>query len=145
MTKFKHLSQRNGQFSHQLGRLSEELPRISITIASDVDSCFKLVAFNYRWIITPTIMRVIRNTTSGELLTKQAIREKKLLHTKNRYVLKLILNVVTAGIETLVSGNKFFCTPVSKKPALCDHSHVLKPSINASLLLKRCDCNQLFR
>jgi hypothetical protein len=37
----------------------------------------------------------------GELLTKQAMR-KKLLYTKNMYILKLLLSIVTAGIEALV-------------------------------------------
>jgi hypothetical protein len=50
--------------------------------------------------------RVIGKVTSGALLTKQAMR-KKTLHTKNTYILKLLLNIVIAGIETLVSGNKF--------------------------------------
>jgi hypothetical protein len=44
--------------------------------------------------------------TSYELLTKQEMR-KNFLYTKNICILKLILNVVTAGIEALVSGNKF--------------------------------------
>jgi hypothetical protein len=42
------------------------------------------------------------------LLTKQAVREKKmLLYTKNTFILKLLLNIVTAGTEAFVSGNKF--------------------------------------
>jgi hypothetical protein len=46
-------------------------------------------------------MRVIRRVTSGVLLTKRAKR-------KNTFILKLLLNVVTSGIEALVaSGNKF--------------------------------------
>jgi hypothetical protein len=53
------------------------------------------------------IMRDIRKVTSGELLTKQATR-KKLLYIKITYILKLLLNVVTAGIEILVvSENKY--------------------------------------
>jgi hypothetical protein len=48
----------------------------------------------------------IQKVTSGKLLTKQAIR-KKVLYTKNMYILKLLLNIVTATIEALVvSGNK---------------------------------------
>jgi hypothetical protein len=43
--------------------------------------------------------------TSGELLTKQAIRKN---NKKKPYIIKLLLNVVTAGIEALVSVNKFF-------------------------------------
>jgi hypothetical protein len=49
----------------------------------------------------------IRKVSSGELLTKQAMR-KELLYIKNTYILKLLLNVVTIGSELLVeSGNKF--------------------------------------
>jgi hypothetical protein len=70
--------------------------------------------------------------------------EKMNYYVKNTYILKLLLNLVTAGIEALVSGNKF-CMPVSKKSAACELSHVLTPSINSSLLLKRCDRNQFFR
>lgn len=52
-------------------------------------------------------MRAIQKVTSGELLTKQEMR-KKILYTKDRYILKLICTVVTARIEALiVSGNKF--------------------------------------
>jgi hypothetical protein len=52
-------------------------------------------------------MRDIRNVTSGELLTKQAM--KKNIMYKNTYKLKLLLNKVTAVTEALVvSGNKFF-------------------------------------
>jgi hypothetical protein len=46
-------------------------------------------------------MRAIRKVTSGELLTKQAMREKY-YYTKNTYILKLLLNVVATGIEVLV-------------------------------------------
>jgi hypothetical protein len=50
--------------------------------------------------------RTIQKITSGELLTEQAM--KKNVFTKNTYMLKLLLNIVTARIETLVaSGNKF--------------------------------------
>jgi hypothetical protein len=41
-------------------------------------------------------MRAIWKVTSGELLKKQAMRKKNLLYTKNKYTLKLLLNVVTA-------------------------------------------------
>jgi hypothetical protein len=41
------------------------------------------------------------------------------------YILKLLLSIVTAGIEALViSGNKF-CISMSKKSATCELSHVL--------------------
>jgi hypothetical protein len=53
------------------------------------------------------LARAIRKVTSGELLSKQAMR-KKLLYTKNTYIRKLLLNIVTAGIEALVVlGNEF--------------------------------------
>jgi hypothetical protein len=48
---------------------------------------------------------IIQKVTSGELLTKQAI--KKNYYIKNMYILKLLLDVVTARIGTLVIGNKF--------------------------------------
>jgi hypothetical protein len=48
-------------------------------------------------------MRDIQKVTSSELITKQAIREKKYWYIqKNVYVLKLLLNVVITGIEALV-------------------------------------------
>jgi hypothetical protein len=53
-------------------------------------------------------MRAIWKVTSGELLMKQAMRKKILLYTTNMYILKLPLNIVTAGIEALVvTGSKF--------------------------------------
>jgi hypothetical protein len=61
---------------------------------------------------------------TGELLTKQEMRI--LLHTKNMYILKQLLNMVTAGIEALVS------------------EYILTPSINSSLL-KHCAPNQFCR
>jgi hypothetical protein len=52
-------------------------------------------------------MKAIWKVTSSELLTKQAMR-KKLLCTKNMYILELFLSIVTARIQALViSGNKF--------------------------------------
>jgi hypothetical protein len=53
-------------------------------------------------------MRAIQKVNSGELLTKEAFKKKKLLHTRNTYILKLLLNIITARIEALVIlGNKF--------------------------------------
>jgi hypothetical protein len=44
---------------------------------------------------------------SGELLTKQATR------TKSDYIHKLLLNIVTAGIEAhVILGNKFLYQPI---------------------------------
>jgi hypothetical protein len=52
--------------------------------------------------------RTIQKVTSGELIRKQAMRKKILLYTKNMYILKLLLNLVTAGIEALIIlGNEF--------------------------------------
>jgi hypothetical protein len=36
------------------------------------------------------------------VLTKQEMRKINLLYTKNMYILKLLLNIVSAGIEALV-------------------------------------------
>jgi hypothetical protein len=47
-------------------------------------------------------MRAIRKVTSGELLKKQAMQKNIYIYTKNTYILKLLLNVVAAGIEALV-------------------------------------------
>jgi hypothetical protein len=56
------------------------------------------------------------------------------------YILKLLIHIVTAGIEALfISGNEFLYAYVKE---LC--CHVLAPSINSSLLLKSCDLNQFF-
>jgi hypothetical protein len=52
-------------------------------------------------------MRDIRKVISSELLTKQAKREKFII-----YILKLLLNIVTHGLETLVLENKFLCACV---------------------------------
>jgi hypothetical protein len=52
--------------------------------------------------------RAIRKVTSGELLAKQAMKRKLIIYKKSKYILKLLLNVVTAGIEALaIFGNKF--------------------------------------
>jgi hypothetical protein len=84
-------------------------------------------------------MRAIRKVTSGDQLTKQAMRNKN-----NTYILKLLLNVVTAGIETLIiTGNKFLYVCVKEICCLSAESR-FEPSINSSLLLKRCDPNQFF-
>jgi hypothetical protein len=57
--------------------------------------------------------RAIRKVTSGEMLTKQAMRKTFLLYTK-KCILKILLNVVTAGTEALVSCNKFLYAPVKE-------------------------------
>jgi hypothetical protein len=45
--------------------------------------------------------RAIRKVTSGESLTKQAMR-KNILYAKNTYIPKQLLNTNTAGIKVLV-------------------------------------------
>jgi hypothetical protein len=57
-------------------------------------------------------------------------------NTKNMYTLKLLLTVVTAETVGLVLRNKFYM-PLSKKAAAAYEL----PSINSTLLLKRCDPN----
>jgi hypothetical protein len=47
-----------------------------------------------------------KKVTSGELLTKEATSKMYYIQ-KNTYILKLLLNVITAEIEELLSGNKF--------------------------------------
>jgi hypothetical protein len=60
-------------------------------------------------------------------------------------MLKLILNVITSGIEAfVVSGNKFLYT-CAKMCAACELSHVLTPSIKSTLSLKFCNFIQFFR
>jgi hypothetical protein len=60
----------------------------------------------------------------GKLLTKQATRKKKLLYTKNMYILKLLLNVVTAGIEAfVVLGNNFLYASVKEVSCLWVQPH----------------------
>jgi hypothetical protein len=55
-------------------------------------------------------MRAIWKVTSGELLTKQ-----KCYIQRKKYILKVCLNVVTAGTEALVvSGNKFLYACVTE-------------------------------
>jgi hypothetical protein len=57
-------------------------------------------------VLMPTTLNTgaIREVTSGELLTKQAMKK---IYIKNTYIFKLLFNVVADGIEALVSGNKF--------------------------------------
>jgi hypothetical protein len=51
----------------------------------------------------------IRKLNSDELLTKQEMKKQISLHTKITYILKLLLNVFTAGIEAfVVSGDKLW-------------------------------------
>jgi hypothetical protein len=82
--------------------------------------------------------------TSGELLTKQAVRKKTIIYKKNAYILKLLLNVVTDGIEAFViSGNNFLyacakevCPPWAE-PCF-DTFHQLP------IIIEHCDLNQFF-
>jgi hypothetical protein len=50
-------------------------------------------------------MRAIPKVTSSGLLTKQTMRKKIIIDKK--YILELLLNIVTTGIEARVLGNKF--------------------------------------
>jgi hypothetical protein len=78
-------------------------------------------------------------------VNKTSNDKKIIMYQTNTYILKLLLNVVNAGIQALViSGNKF-CVPVSKKSAARELSHVLTPSNNFSLLLKCYASNQFLR
>jgi hypothetical protein len=48
------------------------------------------------------------------MLTKQAMR-KNVLYTKNIYILKLLLNIVTAGTAALaISGNKVLYSSIKE-------------------------------
>jgi hypothetical protein len=60
------------------------------------------------------------------------------------YILKPLLNLVTARIEAFVSRSNFLYACV-KEVRPCELNYVLTPSINSSLLLKSCDPNQFFR
>jgi hypothetical protein len=62
--------------------------------------------------------RAIWKVTSGELLKNKQWEKTFLLYTKNKYILKLLLNIVTAWIEALVLGNKFLCACVKE---VCGH------------------------
>jgi hypothetical protein len=50
--------------------------------------------------------RVIWKVTSGELLTKQAMRKNVVIYIK--YIHKLLLNIVTDGTEALVISENTF-------------------------------------
>jgi hypothetical protein len=50
----------------------------------------------YIYIYTYTYIRAIQKITSSELLTKQAMRNKVIIYKK------ILLNIVTAGIEVLI-------------------------------------------
>jgi hypothetical protein len=70
---------------------------------------------------------------------------KHVLYTKNTYILKLLLNIVTAGIEALVaSGNKFLYARDSEICRLCAQPR-FDTFQQLVLLLKRCDPKQFFR
>jgi hypothetical protein len=76
------------QISMEMGVMESKLPQITYLTCSTCNT------------------RAIHKVTSSEPLTKQVPRKK--LHTKNMYILKLFLDIVTAGSEALViSGNKF--------------------------------------
>jgi hypothetical protein len=76
-------------------------------------------------------------------VNKTCNEKKNLLYTKNTYILKWLLNVVTARIEAVAWRNKFLYAYVKEichlwaQPRF-DTFHQL------SLLLKRCDLNHFF-
>jgi hypothetical protein len=47
-------------------------------------------------------IRLVRKLIFGELLTKQVMIKKR-LYTRNTYTRNIILNVVTARIETIIA------------------------------------------
>jgi hypothetical protein len=55
-----------------------------------------------------TDTRAVRKVTFSELLTKQGMRKKFIVHI-HTYIHKLLLNIVAAGIEALVSRISFVC------------------------------------
>jgi hypothetical protein len=60
-------------------------------------------------------MRAIWKVTSSELLKNQAMRKKICYIKKDKYILKQLLNVVTARNEApVVSGNKFLYACIKK-------------------------------
>jgi hypothetical protein len=70
---------------------------------------FSFYLNSHRWFLLSLVYkRAIWKLNSSELLSKQAMRKKIVLYTKNMYVLKQLLNIVTAGIEApVILGNKF--------------------------------------
>jgi hypothetical protein len=81
-------------------------------------------------------VRTIWKVTSSELLMKKQQEKNDYIQ---KYILKLLLSIFTAIIETVVSASKFYMR-MSKKSATCELSSISTPSIN-SLLLKCCDPN----
>jgi hypothetical protein len=68
--------------------------------------------------------RATQKVTSSELLTKQSMRKKVIY--KKYDILRLLLNIVTAGIETFdVLGNTFF---------VCLYEKSLPPVSSATFL-----------
>jgi hypothetical protein len=67
--------------------------------------------------------RAIWKTTSGEVKKTSNELLLLLLFLYSKDVLQLLLNVVTAEIEALVSGNKFLCTWVKEGCRLWAQPH----------------------
>jgi hypothetical protein len=117
-----------------LSHYNEVLITTNIHCTSFGDVCFQKTAETLP--LTNNSTKAIWKVTSDKLLTKQALRKK--LYTKNTYIIKLFFKVVTTRTEEFVIlGNKFLYAYVK---AHC----FLTPSTN-SLLLKRCETNQLLR
>jgi hypothetical protein len=64
-------------------------------------------------------MRAIWKVTSGELLTKQAMREKIIIYKKIHTYLSYFSTQSRSELRHLYRGISF-CMPVSKKSAACE-------------------------
>jgi hypothetical protein len=93
--KFKHSKEEEG--------ISFLIPIVTL---------LKLITNIYIYIYIYTYIYIcvtaIGKVTSGDLLTKQALRKKMALCTKNRYIFKLLLTAVTAGIDLYLHYPYFF-------------------------------------
>jgi hypothetical protein len=68
-------------------------------------------------------MRAIQNINFGELLTKQATRER-MYYIKKMYILKSLLNTDTIRIYMPVTSGNTFCVSATKKSVTCKLGHV---------------------
>jgi hypothetical protein len=64
-------------------------------------------------------------------VSKMSNEKKKQLYAKSVHMRKLLLSVVSAGIETLIASGFYKCK--WKKSAACEVSHVSTPTINSLL------------
>jgi hypothetical protein len=108
--------------------------------------CFHGIALNK--LSTGTTLYSIFDIIKYESLSESKLLTKQV--RKNYYMQKVCIYVSYFSKQSPqelghLSRGLSFCTPVWMKSAACELSHVLTPSINSSLLLKRCDLNQFFR